>query len=140
MPVRGPLTTQLSPGAAVSMADLGPDLDYADWRSEVLNLTTGSDPTYFGWPQTHGLQRLAVLRGGVLSPLAESDTIHEVGRAMLADALHAAGTVDLEDWAEKLADEFVDEVIGPEGHTGFEIRMRTVAAWVLGRSLAGSSW
>ena len=120
----------------LSLADLEPDLDYADWRNEVFNLTSSPDPTYFSCPDRDGTPRLAVLRGTVLSTLTDGSTEHAVARAMLADALHAAGTIDLQEWADKLADDFVDDVIGPDSATGFEIRLRTVAAWVLGRSLA----
>jgi hypothetical protein len=119
-----------------SLADLEPDLDYADWRNVLMNFISSTDPTYFSWPEPADAHRIAVLRGSVLSTLAVGETVRGLARAVLADALHAAGTAGLEEWAEKFADEFVDEVIGPEVARGYEVPLRSVAAWVIGRSLA----
>lgn len=122
--------------SATSLADLEPDLDYADWRNVLLNLTSNTDATYFSWPEPLDAHRVSVLRGSVLSTLAVGESVHGLARAVLTDALHAAGTVGLEAWAEKLADDFADEVIGSQVAMGCEVPLRRVAAWVIGRSLA----
>lgn len=66
-----------SPGAIVervranlpSLADVAPDLGFADWRNEVFNMTGTAGRTYFGWTDGDGRRRVAVLRGAVMSPL-----------------------------------------------------------------------
>lgn len=118
---------------AVSLADLAPDMDYADWRTEVLNLTSRGEATYFGWRRGDGARRAAVLRRSVLSPLPGADD-HGLARAVLTDAL--GGGNDLEEWAASLAEDFLAEVIRALPEEGFELPIREVAAWVVRRSLA----
>jgi hypothetical protein len=52
-----------------SLADISPDLGYADWRDEVLTMAGTAGRTYFGWADSDGRPRAAVLRGTVMSPL-----------------------------------------------------------------------
>jgi hypothetical protein len=121
---------------AVSLADLAPDMAYTDWRDEVFNLTSGAESTYFGWRRGDGAQRAAVLRRSVLSPLpGANDDAHGVARAVLTDALGAAGG-DLQQWARSLAADFHDEIIASLQQEEFELPMHQVAAWVLRRTLS----
>jgi hypothetical protein len=125
---------------AVSLADLAPEMPYVDWRDEVLNLTSGEGPTYFGWRRPDGGRRAAVLRRSVLSPLSGADDgAHGLARAVLSDALGASGPGDLQEWAESLADDFLDEVIASLPAEGFELPIQEVAAWVVRRSLSDCS-
>ncbi len=55
--------------ASSSLADIGADLSFCDWRTEVFSLTSGNGATYFGWSTPDGRWCTAVLRGAVLSPL-----------------------------------------------------------------------
>jgi hypothetical protein len=120
----------------VSLADLAPDMDYVDWRDEVFNLTSGPGPTYFGWRRPDGTRRAAVLRRSVLSPLpGAADGAHRLARAVLTDALGASGPGDLREWAESLADDFLDEVIAALPPEEFELPIHEVASWVVRRSL-----
>jgi uncharacterized protein DUF6166 len=122
-----------------SLADLGPDLGYADWRSEVLNVTGTAGRTYFGWMDRDGRRRAAVLRGTVMSPLrpvasdadpspvfswgSSNHGAHLLARALMADAVGA-------DWADELAGAFADEVVAEFPLEGFELRVADVAAWL----------
>lgn len=88
-----------------SLADLAPDLGYADWRDEVLNMAGSAGRTYFGWTDGDGRRCAAVLRGTVMSPLrppaSGADThpvfswggrdqgAHLLARALMADAVGA---------------------------------------------------
>ncbi len=63
--VRGRSRSQPAP----SLADFEPGLGYADWRSEVLSLSSVNDATYFGWLGADGRRPVAVVRGAVVSPL-----------------------------------------------------------------------
>jgi hypothetical protein len=124
----------------VSLADLAPAAAYADWRNEVFNLTSGIEPTYFGWRRADGAARAAVLRRSVLSPLPGADDgTHGLARAVLMDALGAAEAGDLQEWAVSLADDFLGEVIAPLPQEGFELPIHDVAAWVVRRSLSDGS-
>jgi hypothetical protein len=126
---------------AASLADLAPGLGYTEWRDEVLNLTSGgAEPTYFGWRGPDGVRRAAVLRRSVLSPLPGAvDGADGLSRAMLTDALGASGAGDLQQWAEDLAGDFLEEVIGSLPAEGFELPIHDVAAWVVRRSLSNGS-
>jgi len=127
---------ELGQARAVSLADVAPDMAYADWREEVLNLTSSTETTYFGWRREDGLRRAAVLRHAVLSPLLVADgTDRELARAVLLDAVGAAGDPELEMWADKLTDEFLVDVIAPLPTDHFELPIHEVAAWVVCRSL-----
>jgi hypothetical protein len=124
---------------AVSLADLAPEMTYADWRDEVLNLTSGVESTYFGWLRSDGVRRAAVLRGSVLSPLPDADDCAQgLARAVLMDALGATDTEagGLREWAVSLADDFLHEVIRALPEDGFELPIHEVAAWVVRRSLS----
>jgi len=122
---------------AVSLVDLAPELAYADWRNEVFNLTSGVEYTYFGWRLADGARRAAVLRRSVLSPLpGAEDGAHGLARAVLTDALGGADGGDLQEWAESLAADFLDEVIRTLPEEGFELPIQEVAAWVVRRSLS----
>lgn len=120
----------------VALADLAPDLPFTDWRDEVFNLTSGGGTTYFGWRRPDGVERAAVLRGSVLSPLLDGDDgDHSLARAVLADALGASVLDDLRESDASLVDDFLYEVIQPLPAEGFEMPIHTVAAWVVRRSL-----
>jgi hypothetical protein len=121
----------------VSLADLAPGLGQADWRNEVMNLTSTPGTTYFGWRRPDGARRVAVLRSSVLSPLSGGDdTDDAVARAVLADALGASALGDLQECDVRLTEDFRQEVIGLLPAEEFELPIRTVAAWVVGRSLS----
>ncbi|MGH8990030.1 MAG: hypothetical protein ACRDYV_02960 [Acidimicrobiia bacterium] len=88
---------------APCLADLGPNLDYADWRTEVFTVTATAGRTYFGWTDGDGRRRVAVLRGAVMSPLRPpghdglvppdfswgcvDGSAHLLARALVADAV-----------------------------------------------------
>jgi len=60
--------TRLLPGAASGggqdpLADFAADREYADWRTDVLNLTSTRDVTYLGWLNQEGQRRVGLLRG-----------------------------------------------------------------------------
>jgi hypothetical protein len=127
---------ELGHARAVSLADVAPDMAYADWREEVLNLTSSAETTYFGWRRHDGVRRAAVLRHAVLSPLLVGDgTDRELARAVLFDAVGAGGDPELEVWADKLTDEFLVDVVSPLATDHFELPIHEVAAWVVGHSL-----
>ncbi len=122
-----------------SLADLAPDLGYADWRNEVLTMTGTAGRTYFGWKDGDGRPCAAVLRGTVMSPLragasapdgsrtfswGSSDTgAHLLARAVMADAVGV-------EWADELAGAFTHDVVANLPQDGFELRMADVAAWL----------
>lgn len=124
---------------AASLADMAPDLGYADWRDEVLSLTSGIEPTYFGWRGPDGVHRLAVLRRAVLSPLTGADGgALRLARSVLADAMGASGAAgadDLAAWVDGLAAGFAADVLGHLPGESFELPLRDVAAWVVRRGL-----
>jgi hypothetical protein len=98
---RGQLRSRSGP----SLADFEPNLGYADWRSQVLSLSSANDATYFGWRGADGRSPVAIIRGAVLSPLrpvgagsgpglfswgnAGPGTVR-LARALLADVMGAA--------------------------------------------------
>jgi len=122
-------------GWQASLADLGRDLDYADWRDEVLNLASTPEPRYLSWWQPDGTRRLAVLRGACFSSVPAEESDRGLARAMLADAF-GAGQPEKGDWADRWADDFVGEVLKSRLAVTFELPVRDVAAWVLRRSLS----
>ena len=90
----------------VALADLAPDLGYADWRDEVLNMAGAAGRTYFGWTDGGGRRCAAVLRGTVMTPLRPAPSsadlpsvfswgdrddpgAHRLARALMADAVGA---------------------------------------------------
>ena len=64
------------------------------------------------------------------------DGAHGLARAVLTDALGGADGGDLQEWAESLAADFLDEVIRTLPEEGFELPIQEVAAWVVRRSLS----
>jgi hypothetical protein len=122
-----------------SLADLAPDLGFADWRDEVLTVTGTPGRTYFGWRDGDGRPCAAVLRGTVMSPLRPgacapdgsrdfswgmADTgAHLLARAVMADAVGG-------EWADELAGAFTHEVVANLPAAGFELPVADVAAWL----------
>jgi hypothetical protein len=124
-----------SPGALAPFADLGTDRDYADWRTDILNLTSTSDATYFGWVNQTGSAKVGLLRGSVLSPLRvplesaftwgnTGPAAEALGGALIADAL---GGQPVDDGLVAL---FVKEVIGALPETGFELPATDIRRWL----------
>ena len=122
-------------GPAAPLADLGADRDYADWRTDILSLTSSTDVTYFGWVNQDGRPKIGLLRGSVLSPLPvpfESGGLwggtdpgaEALGRALIADTL---GGQPVEDGLVEL---FVKDVIGSLPPTGFELSAGEVQRWL----------
>ena len=125
-------------GGLPSLADLGAELGYAEWRDEVLTMTGSPGRTYFGWNDGEGRRCAAVLRGTVMSPLrpvlpdggsptyswGRSDAgARDLARAVIADAVGA-------EWADQLAGAFADQVVANLPADGFELRVADVAAWL----------
>jgi hypothetical protein len=128
---------ELAEARRVSLADLAPGLGHADWRNEVMNLTSTPGTTYFGWRRLDGARRVAVLRCSVLSPLSGGDdTDDAIARAVLADALGASALGDLQESDVRLTEDFREEVIRLLPADEFQLPIRTVAAWVVSRSLS----
>jgi hypothetical protein len=124
---------------AVSLADLAPGLPYADWRNEIMNLTSSAETTYFGWQRLDGARRTAVLRRSVLSPVhGGEDGGHGLARAVLTDALGSSTLIDLQAWDPDLVEDFFRDVIRPLPPEGFELPIHAVAAWVVRRSLSSA--
>jgi hypothetical protein len=131
---------ELTTARRVSLADLALDLGFADWRNEVMNITSTAQTTYFGWQRPDGARRMAVLRRSVLSPLpvdGDGDGDHILARAVLTDALGPSAPGDLQLWDDRLTEDFQREVIRLLPNDAFELPMHTVAAWVVRRSLSG---
>jgi hypothetical protein len=123
------------PSLAAPLADLGADRDYADWRTDILSLTSTSDVTYFGWLNQDGRPKIGLLRGSVLSPFPVAPDAarlwgeahagaEALGRALLADTL---GDQPVEDGIVEL---FVKDVIGSLPPTGFELSAGEVQRWL----------
>jgi hypothetical protein len=122
---------------AVSLADFAPSLGHADWRNEIMNLTSGAATTYFGWRRPDGTRRTAVLRRSVLSPVPGGDDGgHDLARAVLRDAIGASTFADLQAWDTGLAEDFFEEIIRPLPAEGFELSIHAVATWLVRRSLS----
>ena len=125
---------QPAPTLAAPLADLEPDRAYADWRTDILSLTSSTDATYFGWVNQDGRPKLGLLRGSVLSPLpVEPDGgppwggdggAEALGRALIADTL---GGQPVEDG---LVAGFVKDVLGSLPPTGFELSAGDVRRWL----------
>jgi hypothetical protein len=139
-----------------SVADLAADRSYTGWRDEILSLTATSDVTYFGWKGPDGDQRVAVLRGTVLSPLAvpsgaslawgkSGSAARQLARTLLAETLGPGArcsacddqsdcptceTSGLNDWARALADVLADDVVRHLPAAGFELPASDVKAWI----------
>lgn len=130
------LGRQLAPTVAAPLADLGADRDYADWRTDILSLTSSSDATYFGWLNQNGRPRIGLLRGSVLSPLPVgpdgADALwgfadagaEALGRALIADTLGGQPVDD------GLVAGFVKDVLGSLPPTGFELSAGEVRRWL----------
>ncbi|HEV7687715.1 MAG TPA: DUF6166 domain-containing protein [Acidimicrobiia bacterium] len=132
--------TRLLPGAAPRggqgpLADFGADRAYADWRTDVLNLTSTSDVTYLGWLNQEGQRRVGLLRKSVVSPLpfppdsgvAWGDTgpgARALGRALIGETLGG------QDFDEALVELFVKDVIDRLPATDFELSSRELTAWL----------
>jgi hypothetical protein len=122
-------------GLVAPLADFGADRPYADWRTDILSLTSSSEVTYFGWVNRDGSAKVGLLRGSVLSPLAlagESPVswgTTESGARTLGSALLAAtlGTPPADDG---LVDLFVKDVIGSLPAAGFELTAAEVERWL----------
>jgi hypothetical protein len=124
------------------LADLGAERDYADWRTDILNLTSTPDATYFGWVNQEGCPRVGILRGSVLSPLevppespyawgtGEPGSL-ALGRALITASL---GGQSVDDDVVEL---FVKDVIGSLSPTGFELAASEVERWI--RATLGAS-
>lgn len=122
---------------ALSLADLAPDMEYADWRNEVISLTSSAGTTYFGWRRRDGSRRVAVLRRSVLSPLpGGEDGGQGLAWAILNDALGPSVAGELHQWDGSLAEDFLDDVVASLPDAGFELPMHDVAAWVVRKSLS----
>jgi len=125
-----------APVATGPLADLGADRDYADWRTDILSLTSSADATYFGWLNQDGRPRIGRLRGSVLSPLAVGPDdapslwggadagAEALGRALIADAL---GGQPIDDG---LVAGFTKDVLGSLPASGFELSAGEVRRWL----------
>jgi hypothetical protein len=124
-----------APGVVGPLADFGADRPYADWRTDILSLTSSSDVTYFGWVNQDGSAKVGLLRGSVLSPLALAPETPvswgttEPGARALGGALLAAtlGTPPTDDG---LVDLFVKDVVGSLPAAGFELTAAEVERWL----------
>lgn len=134
--ITGLLRHQGAPkGWAVPLADLGADRDYADWRTDILSLTSVADVTFFGWVNQQGDPKVGILRDSVLSPLAVSTEdpytwgtaepgALALGRALIATTL-GGKAVD-----NGLIELFVKDVISSLDTTGFELSAAEVDRWI----------
>ena len=124
------------PGLVGPLADLAADRPYADWRTDILSLTSSSDVTYFGWVNQDGCAKVGLLRGSVLSPLATSPDAplswgttetdaRTLGRALIAATL--GGRLPDDDGIVEL---FVKDVIATLPPAGFELSAAEVERWI----------
>jgi len=156
-----PPTSPAAPDRTASLmspADLAPDLGYADWRNEVLNLAGEREGTYFGWLNHKGEPAVGVLRGAVLTPLPPVTTDgvlawgqHGEGTQLLAGAmlcdllgpdarcpLCRAAVLDcrgchgtgLAESMRDLADSLTKEVLSSLPDDGFELPTSSVRGWI----------
>jgi hypothetical protein len=124
-----------APRWAGPLADLGMERDYADWRTDILNLTGVTDATFFGWLNQDASPRVGILRGSVLSPMAAPPDSSfawgttEPGAVALGRAL-IAGSLGGEPTDDGLVELFVKDVIASLASTGFELSASQVERWV----------
>jgi hypothetical protein len=122
-------------GGIPPLADLEPDLDYADWRTDILNLTSTADGTYFGWVNQAGAPKVGLLRGSVLSPLAATaeaaigwgttdPRADRLATALIRDALGGRPVDD------ELVAAFVKDVVCSLSETGFELPAAEIRRWL----------
>ncbi len=122
-------------GLVGPLADLAADRPYADWRTDILSLTSSTEVTYFGWVNQDGSAKVGLLRGSVLSPLAVTTDppvswgttepgARSLGRALIAAALGARPVDD------GLVELFVKDVIASLPPAGFELSASEVERWL----------
>ena len=129
------LGSSAPPGGLSPLAELEPELDYADWRNDILNLTSTGEGTYFGWVNQAGAPRVGLLRGSVLSPLGGvGEAAVGWGRAdPPAEALAAAligdaiGGVPVDDG---IVAAFAKEIVAGLAETGFELPAAEIHRWL----------
>lgn len=68
-PRHAPRSPGVSLGPGPSLADVAPSLGYAEWRDEILSLSTATGATYHGSIGPAGRRAAVVARGTVVSPL-----------------------------------------------------------------------
>lgn len=135
--IRRALGPEPGPGGIAPLADLGADRDYADWRTDILNLTSTADGTYFGWVNQAGAPKVGLLRGPVLSPLAAAaeaeaclawgttgPPAEALAAALITDALGGRFVDD------DLVAVFVKDVVGSLPEAGFELSAAEIRRWV----------
>lgn len=151
-----------------SLADITPDLAYADWRDEILSLTDEPEGTYLGWLGRDGRPRVGVLRGATLSPLhpagptsdltaswaASDENARVLARALVADALgalvrcpacregRACPDCDgrgLNETGRQLADALAEDVVVRLPAAGFEVPAGQIEAWLRQRVAASAT-
>jgi|SRR5581483_5109971 len=129
------LRTGTPAGGLSPLAELEPELDYADWRNDILNLTSTLEGTYFGWINQAGDPRVGLLRGSVLSPLpGVADATVGWGRtdapaealaaALISDALGGTAIDD------GIVTVFVKEVVAGLTEPGFELSAAEIHRWL----------
>jgi hypothetical protein len=151
-----------------SLADIGGDRAYADWREDVLSMAEEPERTYFGWLGSDARASVAVLAGSVMSPLAgwgdsraalcwrdHGETLR-LAQALLIDALGPAeclcpdcrglaadcGACEGSGMAagvRPLALSFSAEVVGRLPQDGFELRVGDVVDWARSQTPALTS-
>ena len=127
------------------LADVAPELGYADWRDEVMSATC-SPRSYLGWTTADGRQRAVVLSGAVLSPLPgpaagapalawgePGPGVVALAETILADALRMPdpsrpGATPPE-LAAELSEAFAKEILMHLPRDGFELSATEVAGW-----------
>ena len=129
------LRSEPTGGGLPPLADLGADLDYADWRTDILNLTSTVEGTYFGWVNQAGEPKVGLLRGSVLSPLTEppGDGLAWGTTGPPAEALAAALIRDSlggQPVDQELVAVFVKDVVGSLSESGFELSAAEVRRWL----------
>ena len=151
------------PGSPV-LAEVAPDLAYGEWRDELFSLCGAPHRIYLGWSAEDGSRRVAILRGGVLTPLRAAASMPELSwngprsarralaQALLADGLGPAARCDeckgaepgcagcrgsgLSHWAATLLGDFVDEIISTFPSDSFELPQDRLLMWVSQRGVA----
>ena len=122
-------------GSPTALAGYEPGAHFADWRNDVLSLTSTLGSTYIGWVNNEGEPQVGVVRGSVLSPLAIPPDAgvswancgpgaHALAQALIADAIGTQLAIE-EDFVER----FVKEVIDPLPRQGFELSGDQLRIW-----------